>query len=86
MVPSEAEISEWCVRQLAIILKMPVEKIELDVKFARLGMDSIHMSELVVALEDWLEVELDPEVALNHPTIKQLAKHLAGPGTDQAAA
>jgi acyl carrier protein len=42
------------------------------------------MSELIVALEDWLTIELDPEVALNYPTIDQLSEHLAGLRAEQA--
>jgi acyl carrier protein len=84
MSPNQSEISEWCTRKLATILEMPVEKIEPSTKFARLGMDSIHMSELIVALEDWLTIELDPEVALNYPTIDQLSEHLAGLRAEQA--
>jgi acyl carrier protein len=86
MTSMETEISEWCIRQLATILEMPAEKIDPDTKFARLGMDSIHMSEFVVALEERLKMELDPEVALDHPTVSLLVKHLATLRTGQAVA
>jgi acyl carrier protein len=45
--------------------------------FARLGLDSANSVFLIVELEDWLGLELTPDLLFEHPTIGELARHLA---------
>jgi acyl carrier protein len=33
---------------------------------------------LIVELEEWLELELTPDLLFEHPTISDLARYLAG--------
>ena len=75
--PSEAEIRDWCVKYLARTLDLPQETLDPDVKFARLGLDSANSVYLIVEIEDWLGVELTPDLVFEHPTIAELARHLA---------
>jgi acyl carrier protein len=44
--------------------------------FARMGLDSANSVFLLVELEDWLGVELTPDLLFEHPTICELARHL----------
>jgi acyl carrier protein len=74
---SENEIREWCVQYLARTLDLPQETVDPDVKFARLGLDSANSVYLIVELEDWLGLELTPDLVFEHPTIGELARHLA---------
>jgi acyl carrier protein len=74
---SEAEIRDWCVRYLARTLDLPQETVDPNVKFARLGLDSANSVYLIVELEDWLGLELTPDLVFEHPTIGELAHHLA---------
>lgn len=74
----EAEITAWCVAHLAKALRRPGEKIDPQIKFARLGVDSAMTVYLVLELEEWLGRELAPEVTFEYPSIAQLARHLAG--------
>jgi acyl carrier protein len=76
--PSESAIRVWCVNYLARTLGLPEEAIDPDVKFARLGLDSANSVALIVELEEWLGVELTPDLIFEHPTIAELARHLAG--------
>ena len=76
--PSEATIRAWCVKYLARTLDLPDQAIDPDVKLARLGLDSANSVYLIVALEDWLGLELTPDLVFEHPTISELARYLAG--------
>jgi acyl carrier protein len=73
---SENEIREWCVQYLARTLDLPQETVDPDVKFARLGLDSANSVYLIVELEDWLGLELTPDLVFEHPTIGELARYL----------
>lgn len=74
---SEAEIAEWARAHVARTLQRPPERIDLDAKLSRLGLDSATAVHLMVAIEDWLGVELDPELAFEHPTLRRLAGAIA---------
>ena len=74
---SETEIRDWCVQYLTRTLDLPQETVDPDVKFARLGLDSANSVYLIVELEDWLGLELTPDLVFDHPTIGELARHLA---------
>ena len=76
--PSEAAIRNRCVEYLALTLGLSNEEIEPDVNFARLGLDSANSVYLLVELEEWLELELTPDLLFEHPTISDLARYLAG--------
>ena len=76
--PSEAEIRDWCIQYLGRTLDLPAESIDPDVKFARFGLDSANSVYLIVELEDWLGLELTPDLVFEHPTIAELAQYLAG--------
>ncbi|MCV2881304.1 acyl carrier protein [Actibacterium sp. XHP0104] len=63
----------------------PAETIDPDASLTSFGLDSMAMVELVSALEEQLDRELEPELAFNYPTINALARHLsAQPATVEA--
>ena len=83
------EISTFCVDQLAEILRIPKDTIDVNTKFTRLGLDSGMTIYLLMELEDKLNLELSVETFHDHPTIETLSAHLAGKtagGAAQAAA
>ena len=55
-----------------------MDRIDPDAKFARLGLDSVNSVTLILALEEWLGMELNPELAADYPTLRKLSEHLAG--------
>jgi len=75
--PSEAAIRSWCVEYLARTLDLPGQTIDEGMTFARMGLDSANSVFLIVELEDWLGLELTPDLLFEHPTINELARHLA---------
>ena len=72
------EISAFCVDQLAEILRIPKEQVDVNAKFTRLGLDSAMTVYLLMELEDRLDLELSPETFYDHPTVDALSAHLAG--------
>jgi acyl carrier protein len=75
--PSEAAIRDWCVDYLARTLDLPDQTVDPEMTFARMGLDSANSVFLIVELEDWLGLELTPDLLFEHPTIRELAGHLA---------
>ncbi|HEX3415834.1 MAG TPA: acyl carrier protein [Stellaceae bacterium] len=75
--PSEAAIRDWCVEYLARTLDLPDHIVDPEMTFARLGLDSANSVFLIVELEDWLGLELTPDLLFEHPKISELARHLA---------
>jgi acyl carrier protein len=76
-MPSEAAIRDWCVAQLAMSLDRPAVEIDPEASFPQLGLDSAASTWFVVALEEWLGLELDPELVFAQTSIAALARHLA---------
>jgi acyl carrier protein len=74
----ELAIRDWCVKYLARTLDLSDREIEPDVNFARLGLDSANSVYLIVELEEWLGLELTPDLLFEHTTISDLARYLAG--------
>ena len=75
--PSEAAIRDWCVEYLARTLDLADQTTDTETTFARMGLDSANSVFLIVELEDWLGLELTPDLLFEHPTIGELARHLA---------
>jgi acyl carrier protein len=45
--------------------------------FAEMGLDSASSTYFVVELEEWLGIELEPEIVGEYPTIAELAPQVA---------
>jgi acyl carrier protein len=75
---AELNIRRWCTDYLADTLKLPASRIDPRAKFARLGMDSAISVFFLVALEEWLGVELGSDTVFDYPSIAELSRHVAG--------
>jgi acyl carrier protein len=85
VAPTEAAIRNWCIEYLAKSLKISAEKIDIDAKFARLGVDSANSVFFLMDLEEWLSVELPAETVFEHPSIAKLARYLVTCLSDESA-
>lgn len=72
---TEADVTQWTRAQLAEMLERPVEEIDSALTFAQLGVDSALATNLMLALEDWLGIEVDPEAAVSQPTMPALSSY-----------
>ena len=77
---TEAEIRDWCIAYVGRTVDDPSVAVGPDVTLAQMGLDSASSAYFIVELEEWLGTELDPEIVAEHPTIAQLARHIAGRG------
>lgn len=74
---SAADIQNWLTSYLAQLLEATPDDISVTVPFERYGLDSSAAVLLIGEFEDWLEVEMDPTLLYDYPTIKALANHMA---------
>lgn len=72
-----AEIRAWCIDHIATMLERSAGEIDPNVKFARLGLDSATIINLIIAAEEWLGIEVDPDAVYEHPSVNALSEHLA---------
>jgi acyl carrier protein len=84
--PTEVEIRDWCSQYLAKQLKTAANRVDQHAKFSRLGIDSTTSVFLIVALEEWLGLELSSDIAFEYPSIVELAGYLAKRCADQSNA
>lgn len=71
------EIEDWLVDYLVRLLKLEAHEVRTDVRFESFGLDSAATVGLTGDLSDWLQMDVDPSLAYDHPTVAALAKHLA---------
>ena len=71
------EIREWCIAHIAAMLGRPAADIDPEARFARLGLDSATMINLIVAAEEWLGIEIDPDSIYQHRSVNALSAYLA---------
>jgi acyl carrier protein len=83
MSPQEVDrlserIESWLLDWLKRRAEVPAAELDRDKPLADYGIDSLAAVELSHELEAWLEIELTPVLAWNHPTAAMLARYLAG--------
>lgn len=83
-VRTELEIEQWLVDRIAARLQMPSDQISRDVPILSLGLDSMQSVVLVGELEDWLGCRFTANPLVEHPTIEEISRHLAGRPADSA--
>ncbi|MER7165756.1 beta-ketoacyl synthase N-terminal-like domain-containing protein [Micromonospora sp. NPDC000207] len=67
----------WLAGLVAEVIGVPERDLDPTVEFGDLGVDSVLLGELLVAVEGRLGRPLDPATLLLHPTLEQLTDHLA---------
>lgn len=73
---NQESIENWLVEQLADVLSIDADTIDVDESLTRYGLDSIDAVTLVGDLEDWLDLELPDTLLWDHPTIAGAAEFL----------
>jgi acyl-CoA synthetase (AMP-forming)/AMP-acid ligase II/alkylation response protein AidB-like acyl-CoA dehydrogenase/acyl carrier protein len=73
-----AAIERFIVQRVAASLKIPAASIDPSRSLADYGVDSVTAVMLVASLEDWLGMQLMPEIVYEIPVMSRLARHLAG--------
>jgi acyl carrier protein len=79
------EIQSWSKNYLAEILDTSADKIDPALDMDSLGLDSTVAVAYIMTLEDFVGVELMPELLFEHPTIKGLSEHIVDTLIPEAA-
>jgi len=74
---SSEAIQNWLISYLAKELKVSPEKVPLDEQLVDLGLTSRQAITMTGRLEDYLGSRVDASLVWDHPTVRQLAEHLA---------
>lgn len=74
---SVTDIQNWLKNRIASALRTSVADISSTMMFQELGMDSLTIVQIASDAGKWLECSVEPDVAYEHPTIEELAAHLA---------
>ena len=69
-------ISIWLKTKVATISEISVEQVKEDVPLSDYSLDSLHAVNLTGELEDWLNIDVDPTVVWDYPTIRELSGYL----------
>ncbi|MEM9568891.1 MAG: beta-ketoacyl synthase N-terminal-like domain-containing protein, partial [Cyanobacteria bacterium P01_E01_bin.34] len=72
------DIQVWIVERIAQLTGEPIHSISLTTPLAHYGLNSVDAVMLSGELSDWLQLNLSPTLAYNHPTIARLAECLEG--------
>lgn len=74
---SEQEIQAWLVSNIATLVEIDPQNIDIKKPLEYYGMDSMQAMHLSGNLADWMGRELSPTVVWDYPTIELLASYLA---------
>ncbi len=81
--PNAIDVVDWIVKWASRELKLGVSAIDLSRPLTDYGMDSRAGAQFVLALEEWLQRPVQPELLWELPSIAALADHLANPSRPQ---
>ncbi|MDQ7878333.1 acyl carrier protein [Microbacterium sp. QXD-8] len=68
------EIEQWLAGRVVAYGKMQADDFTVDTPLAELGLDSVYALTLCGDIEDEFELEVDPTIVWDHPTIRELAE------------
>jgi acyl carrier protein len=83
---TQQEISELCTASLANVLRIAKDRVKIDTKFSRLGLDSAMVVYVMLEIEEKLDLELSTDDFYDYPTIDELSRYLANRRTARSAA
>jgi len=72
-----APIMDWLVSRVASYTEQPARNVGSDVPLAELGIESVSAVSLCGEIEDRWELDLDPTVVFDYPTIADMAAFIA---------
>lgn len=75
--PTRDAVETWLRSALAPFLRMAPAEIDGGKTFTMYGLDSMTTITIAADLETWLGFRLSPTLAWEHPTLDQLATHIA---------
>jgi acyl carrier protein len=71
-----AEIREWLIERIAYYLERPADDIDPTVPLAEAGIDSVSATSLCGDVEDRFEINADPTMVFDYPTVADIAAYI----------
>ncbi|MCW2565607.1 MAG: acyl carrier protein [Mycobacterium sp.] len=79
-------ILRWLTTQLASYLEVPATTIDVMVPLADMGVDSVHAISLVGDVEMHFDIDVDPTMIFDYPTLAHIAEYISTGVSEQQAA
>jgi acyl carrier protein len=76
-LPDSEAIQQWSIEYIAGKLDVPASQLDPAADVDSLGLDSTTAVAYIMSLEEWLGIELTPELLFEYPSITSLSGHLA---------
>jgi acyl carrier protein len=70
------QILRWLTTRLASYLEVPATAIDLMVPLAEMGVDSVHAISLVGDVEAHFDIDVDPTMIFDYPTLSHIADYI----------
>lgn len=70
------QIINFILERLAHLSKIPQQNFEITKPLANYGIDSIHALSLCSEIEEWLDIDLEPTLTWDYPTIELMANFI----------
>jgi acyl carrier protein len=70
-------ILRWLTARLAVYLEVSATTIDLMVPLAEMGVDSVHALSLVGDVEAHFDIDVDPTMIFDYPTLSHIAEYIA---------
>ncbi|MGA8544333.1 MAG: acyl carrier protein [Mycobacterium sp.] len=83
MNASHRPILRWLTAQLASYLEVPAITISPMVPLAEMGVDSVHAVSLVGDVEAHFDIDVDPTMIFDYPTLARIAEFIGTAVTEQ---
>lgn len=84
--PSAQVIEAWLVGEVAELLGIDATELDPEQELTAYGLSSVTGVMLTGDVEEWLGVQLEPTVAWEYPTVRELARYLAGETEEEVGA
>lgn len=84
--PSAQVIEAWLIAEVAELLGIDAAEIDPEQELTTYGLSSVTGVMLAGDVEDWLGVKLEPTVAWEYPTVREMASFLAGETREEVGA
>ena len=79
-------ILRWLTTQLGSYLEMPLTAIDPFVPLAEMGVDSVHAVSLVGDVEARFDIDVEPTLIFDYPTLSHIADFIGTAVAEQQAA
>jgi acyl transferase domain-containing protein/thioesterase domain-containing protein/SAM-dependent methyltransferase len=75
--PAAGDLAGLVAGEVARALGLPVERLDRRARFMDFGIDSILGGQLIARLNEALGIDMRPTVVFDHPSVEDLARHIA---------